>query len=119
MSIFRGLGYAAHTNAGTSDIADSDSLSMEKQEAKRFGEDTKHRANLVYWMIVAVSVWLVGVLLIVVLNEICCINASDNVLLMLLGTTTINVLGLSKIILNGLFGNGKRRKIQKDKPKNS
>jgi len=47
MSIFRGLGYAAHTNAGTSDIADSDSLSMEKQEAKRFGEDTKHRANLV------------------------------------------------------------------------
>lgn len=68
-------------------------------------------------MIVAVSVWLVGVLLIVVLNEICCINASDNVLLMLLGTTTINVLGLSKIILNGLLATEKGEKSKRTNQK--
>lgn len=95
------------------DIADPDIYSIEKQEAKRFGDDTKHRAHLVCWMMGVVSIWLIGVLIIVTFNRMWNFMISDNVLMMLLGTTTINVLGLSKIILNGLFGSGRRKRKMK------
>jgi hypothetical protein len=93
-------------------LEDFDVLSIDKQEALRFSQDTRHRAVLVWWMIILVSIWLLSVLLFASFNKAWCLNISDNVLITLLATTTINVLGLSKIILGGLFGNNRyyRRK---------
>lgn len=87
---------------------DSDKTDMDKQEALRFGEDTKHRGRLVCWMMGVVSGWLVLVSIIVLSSR--CLQLSDAVLVTLLATTTANVLGLSKIILNGLFPKDVRRR---------
>ena len=48
------------------------------------------------------SVWLIAILLILVFSAYLRLN--DSVLIMLLGTTTANVLGLALIVLKGLFG---------------
>jgi len=79
-----------------------DILSLEEQQALRFRQDTKHRNTLVWWMMSVVSMWLLAVLLITAF-----ISVDAKVLCILLATTTINILGLSKIILNGLFGERK------------
>lgn len=91
-------------------IENADELSMEAQELRRFTQDTRHRKLLVYWMIIVVSVWLTAVLLITIFNSCWGLNIDTKVLITLLATTTINVLGLSKIILSGLFGSSKRHR---------
>jgi len=82
----------------------SDILPMKMQESIRFGEDTQHRKNLVRWMMWVVSVWLIGVMTATLLNGIV-FRLDYRVLCVLLTTTTVNILGLSKIILSGMFGN--------------
>ena len=54
------------------------------------------------WVIGVDSVWLIAILLILVFSAYLRLN--DSVLIMLLGTTTANVLGLALIVLKGLFG---------------
>ena len=94
---------STQTNNESSPI-DVDILPLTKQEAIRFGQDTRHRKWLVVWMIIVVSVWLTVVLLITMFNKPWRLYITEKILITLLATTTINVLGLSKIILNGLFG---------------
>lgn len=89
-------------NGINSDI-DVDIFSINKQKAIRFEQDTRHRNWLVIWMMVVVSVWLIVVLLITMFNIPWCLYVSEKAIITLLATTTINVLGLSKIILHGLF----------------
>lgn len=91
----------------TGDIdIDSDDLMIQKElkllEAKRYSSDTFYRRWLVRWTSIVVSVWLLAVLLILIFNEQH-IHLSSNVLMVLLGTTTLNVLGLSFIVLRGHF----------------
>jgi len=100
---------SAQTNNGNNPI-DVDILPISKQEAIRFGQDTKHRKLLVIWMIIVVSIWLSVVLLITMFNKLWCLNIAEKTLITLLATTTINVLGLSKIILNGLFDSKTKNK---------
>lgn len=90
--------------------SDLDRWSMDKQTAERFGQDTKHRKWLVIWMMIVVSIWLVTVLIIIMFNIPLSLKIDDKVLITLLATTTVNVLGLSKIILGGLFDHPKRNK---------
>lgn len=85
-------------------IDNADELSLEAQEARRFEQDTRHRHTLVVWMMWVVSIWLAVVLIITVFNKICCFGIDESVLITLLATTTLNVLGLSRIVLGGLFG---------------
>ena len=59
-------------------------------------------------MIWVVSIWLAIVLLIVITNSLLRLGISDEVLVVLLATTTINVLGLANIILKGLFNSHKQ-----------
>lgn len=87
-----------------SSVQDADLLSMDEQRRKRFSQDTHHRSVLVRWMIWLVSIWLSLVLLAVILNKPLRLDIESGVLYVLLATTTINVLGLANIILNGLFG---------------
>lgn len=90
--------------------SDIDSLPLDRQEAIRYGQDTKHRKWLVCWMMGLVSIWLLVVLLITMFNTPWCLYIKDNVLITLLATTTLNVLGLANIILNGLFPGYKKKK---------
>lgn len=94
-------------------VQDADLLTMDEQRRKRFSQDTHHRNVLVQWMIWLVSIWLFVVLFAVILNGPLNLGIESEVLYVLLATTTINVLGLANIILNGLFGG--RRFSFKDK----
>ena len=83
--------------------SDIDSGSMTSQirqlQADRYSSDTRDRKWLAQWATCVVSLWLFFVLLIVCLSK----HLSDAVLITLLGTTTLNVLGLSFIVLRGHF----------------
>lgn len=104
-------------NQGESKAQNFDNLSLSQQEILRFGQDTKHRKILVYWMMGVVSVWLIAVLLFAVFNKVWGLAISENVLITLLATTTLNVLGLSKIILSGLFRNTSWKRKNNTNPK--
>ena len=82
---------------------DIDEDSVEKQRKIRFRQDTKHRHQLIVWMMVLISVWLCLVIAAVFLNGPLGLGISDTVLVTLLATTTANVLGLPSIILRDLF----------------
>ena len=90
-----------------SDI-DSDDIKIQsiKLTAKRFASDTKDRKWLAIWTAALVTLWLVAVMVVLMYNNKG-FHLSDPVLLMLLGTTTVNVLGLSYIVLSGHFPKGK------------
>lgn len=68
----------------------------------RYQTDTTLRTCFSYWVILLDTFWLLGVLRILMDNTKY-FQISDSVLITLLGTTTINVLGLAFIILKGLF----------------
>lgn len=82
-----------------------DDYDLRKQEAIRYKEDTIHRKTLVKWMMIVVSIWLGGVLLITASSY--WLKISPSVIMTLLATTTANVLGLAHIILKGLFRGSK------------
>ena len=90
----------------TKDIDNLDLENQEKLKGHRYKQDTSERKLLAHWVIAIVSSWLGMVLFILICNKILCINLSDTVLCALLGTTTINILGLAYIVLKGLFYNG-------------
>lgn len=86
---------------------DSDNLKeqikLKKLESERYSSDTKDRKWLAIWTAIIVSIWLLAVLFLLFFNEILLFCLSDSVLITLLGTTTLNVLGLSFIVLRGHF----------------
>jgi FtsH-binding integral membrane protein len=98
---------AGFANASESKEIQIDSkVTQEKKKLtiqdQRYRVDTWLRIGLAIWAAAVVSWWLSSVLAIIKNNnEIHCL--SDAVLIALLGTTTINVIGLVIIVLNGLF----------------
>ncbi|MDR1918826.1 MAG: hypothetical protein LBQ65_04170 [Tannerellaceae bacterium] len=91
-----------------SEPSNADSLDIPTQESLRYRQDTKERKTLSKWVRRVVSLWLVFAAFILLFNHILCFNLSDTVICMLLGTTTINILGLAYIVLKGLFENKNR-----------
>ncbi|MCW3107764.1 MAG: hypothetical protein JWQ09_2270 [Segetibacter sp.] len=89
---------------------DSDDLEIQRKlkllQAKRYSSDTLDRKWLAIWTAFVVSIWLTAVLYILFKN-VKDIHLSDTVLVTLLGTTTLNVLGLSFIVLRGHFNSSK------------
>lgn len=81
---------------------DVDSYEL-KEQVKRYSDNTKHRKNLVCWVMWVIPCWLGFVLLAVFLSGTNCFELKENVLITMLTTTTINILGLPLIILRGLF----------------
>lgn len=73
---------------------------------KRYESDTADRKWLAEWATTLVSIWLFFVLIILMGNNYS-LHLSDSVLNVLLGTTTINVLGLMAIVLRGHFNAAK------------
>ena len=90
----------------TAEPNNNDTKPLKQQESElrseRFKNDTYWRCKFSWWVIIVDSVWLLAILLILIFNfNYFCL--SDTVLVILLGTTTINVLGLAVIVLKGLF----------------
>jgi len=80
----------------------SGQIRLNELKNERFRSNTQDRKNLATWTSIVVSVWLLLVMVILFQNK-CCLFLSDTVLVALLGTTTLNVLGLSFIVLKGYF----------------
>lgn len=88
----------------TLDQLNRESKSLENQ---RYKDDTEHRKKLTTWAGVIVSFWLLAVLLILIGNTNQ-YKLDDSVLITLLGTTTLNVLGLMVIVLSDIFNKRKK-----------
>lgn len=70
----------------------------------RFLEDTKLRRYLTYIFSFIIFLWLASVISILYFNDnVLKLNLSDNVLITLLTTTSVNVIGMMLIILKNLF----------------
>jgi hypothetical protein len=82
---------------------DSAGLNMQLRYLRneRFRSDTLDRKWLAVWATLIVTSWLIAVILILVNKDK--FHLSDTVLVALLATTTLNVLGLSYIVLKGHF----------------
>ncbi|MCD6010459.1 MAG: hypothetical protein K0Q79_321 [Flavipsychrobacter sp.] len=95
------------TSDGKEDI-DSETLQeqidLKKAQTERYKSNTKDRVWLAEWAASVVSIWLALVFIILISNS-SKLHLSDTVLNVLLGTTTLNVLGLIFIVLRGHFGN--------------
>jgi hypothetical protein len=73
---------------------------------ERYFQDSEARKNLAGWAKWVVSAWLGAIFILVVLSHIPALDwlaLSDSVTIVLLGTTTLNVLGLMFIVLYGYF----------------
>jgi hypothetical protein len=90
------------SNISNETVTDFDSRDLKAQENQRYAQDTHERRILSKWVRYVVSLWLAIVIIIIMLNNRF-VGLSDTVCCVLLGTTTINILGLAFIVLRGLF----------------
>jgi len=92
--------------------SDPDSVDIGKQlalyKAQRYFSDTEDRKWLAQWSAAVVSIWL-GFVAIVLISNNNCLHLTEGVLITLLGTTTLNILGLSFIVLRGHFDSDKEK----------
>lgn len=92
---------------------DSDDINFQKEirglEVKKINSDIEDRKWLAKWSAYVVSGWLIFVIIILVTNNYYSLYLSDAVLITLLGTTTLNILGLSFIVLRGHFSSSQKK----------
>lgn len=86
---------------------DNESLAI--QERERYKQDTHQRKFLVQWVVWTNSAWLFLVLVVIFFQGFGLVDLQTSVVNVLLATTTVNVLGLAYIVLEGLFGKSKHR----------
>ena len=84
---------------------------LSEEELKRYTDDSWSRKVLMVWAAIVVSIWLLLVIFILTFNNLFNFQLSDTVLSVLLGTTTLNVLGLMIIVLQDLFRGKLERKF--------
>lgn len=77
----------------------------EKNIAKleRYKDNSKHRKGLIRWTKLTIMGWLMSIIIILLLQGFSFYNLDTAVLCVLLGTTTLNILGLAYIVLKGMF----------------
>ena len=85
-----------------------DRTTLPEQKRLRYKQDTKWRRNFSVWVMVVVPVWLLAVIVLVYVSILGNYDVSSSVLNTLLATTTVNVLGLAYIILQGIFPKGQK-----------
>jgi hypothetical protein len=90
--------------------AEKEAESLEQQSKRlkneRYSQDTGNRGMLVAWAATIVTLWLIAVFTLLFQNKKT-VFLNDAVLITLLGTTTVNVLGLMYIVLRDLFNSPK------------
>jgi len=92
-------------NDEDSNVVNSQLTALYEAKAKRFNDDTDHRAGLVDWIKNLIPIYLTFVFYLLVANGIDTIqfHLSDEIILAILCTTTANIIGLAVIVLKGLF----------------
>lgn len=78
------------------------SNSIKRLKHQRYADTSRLRKYSAFWVMLVVTLWLGGVFWVLIHNK-SDLNLSDSVLIALLTTTTVNVLGLPFIILQGLY----------------
>jgi hypothetical protein len=74
------------------------------EQLRRFATDTDHRKHITYSFIINITCWLSVVISVLYFNNyLLKLQLSDSVLIMLLTTSTLNVIGMMMIILKNLF----------------
>lgn len=118
------FGETAETIISTLDKLDKDTLQVGKDllHLQRDVENTRARRRLEKWACVVIVVYLIFVFTLILLNGLSMIwkpeifkehgFISDNVMTIILSTTTINIIGLVVIVLRGHFDNKKGDKEQ-------
>lgn len=93
---------------------DAAGLSQQKTlyELIRYHHDTQNRDWLAKWAAYVVSIWLSFVLIILFLNT-AFFKLDKAIVIALLGTSSVNVLGLSYIVLKGYFPSDGKKKLKK------
>lgn len=77
---------------------------FKKNKSDRYRKDTIRKNNLARWVMWVISIYLLLIfVLLFIIIFMFCKPLSDVVIITLLGTTTINVLGLMYIVLKGYF----------------
>lgn len=100
--------YAGGRAAGSiHEHVDNESLAI--QERERYKQDTHQRKFLADWVVYTNSAWLGLVLLVIFFQGFGLMQLETSVANVLLATTTVNVLGLAYIVLEGLFGKSERK----------
>lgn len=87
-------------------LVDENLLDGQLHRAKvvRYETDTRLRIHLAYVFSVVIFLWLASVTSILFFNvNLLGLNLSDQVLIVLLSTTSVNVIGMMLIILRNLF----------------
>lgn len=90
-------------SCGNFDMDQNDCKAQASLYRERYKTNTRRREHLAKWTMWCVSVWLGLVILIIIFNSLLKLGLSDSVLITLLGTTTLNVIGLAAILLRGYF----------------
>ena len=70
---------------------------------ERYADTSSLRRRTAKWVMWIVSLWLAGVLVVLVCTGFGCFTLSNQVLIALLTTTTANILGLPLVVLRGLY----------------
>ena len=70
---------------------------------ERYADTSSLRRRTAKWVMWSVSLWLAGVLVVLVCTGLGCFTLSNRVLIALLTTTTANILGLPLVVLRGLY----------------
>lgn len=113
------FGETAETLISTWDKVDKDVLKVGKEllHLQRDVENTRARRRLEKWACIVIAVYLIFVFILILLNGLSMLwrpqifkehgFISDNVMTIILSTTTINIIGLVVIVLRGHFDNKK------------
>lgn len=70
---------------------------------KRYNDTSDLRKHSAYWVMVVVSFWLILVVSIVFFCGFECMKLEPSVIIALLTTTTVNIIGLPLVLLQGLY----------------
>lgn len=105
------IGNATNGDKRKYDI-DDEHIELKKSIRIRYQEDSRHRRGLICWIKWVISIWLGAILVIISFAGLNIFSLDTTVICVLLGTTTINVLGLAYIVLKGLFEKNTKVKNQ-------
>ncbi len=74
-----------------------------ESKLKRYNDTSDLRKHSAYWVMVVVSFWLILVVSIVFFCGFECMKLEPSVIIALLTTTTVNIIGLPLVLLQGLY----------------
>nr|DAN71207.1 MAG TPA: hypothetical protein [Caudoviricetes sp.] len=91
------------TSPNSSILQKPDLLEKIDPPTERYKDTSQLRRHTGYWVMIVVSQWLFVVICLVILVGLRSLELTDSVIITLLGTTTVNIIGLPFVLLKGLY----------------